>query len=103
MGLIDKQVAIDAVLGMNGLDCSTDVYLVEDVINAIPEVDRWIPVTEKLPENDVDVLVTDWACNAPWIYVDKCGTYDDGTRFWYYAQNPIAWMPLPEPWKGEQG
>ena len=60
---------------------------------------HWIPVTQALPEDDIEVLVTDRAGGVSLVDVDKCGTHDDGTRFWYYTQNPIAWMPLPEPWK----
>jgi hypothetical protein len=53
---------------------------------------RWIPVTEKLPEDDIECLVC-----------DECGTYmaimDSG--WWWtdgHALDGIThWMPLPEP------
>ena len=66
-----------------------------EMINEQPAVDvepRWIPVTERLPEEDGRYLIT-----------GKRGTvysieYEDGR--WYGGIQPIAWMPLPTPYKG---
>ena len=56
---------------------------------------HWIPVTERLPRNrdhkDDMVLV----CNENGSI--RFNTCINGT--WVYG-NPIAWMPLPEPYKG---
>ena len=63
---------------------------------------EWIPVSERLPDVDVPVIVTDYAGGMKEIEVDRCGQYDDSDeRFWWSSQNPIAWMPLPESYKGE--
>lgn len=53
---------------------------------------RWIPVTERLPEEDGRYLIT-----------GKRGTvysleYED--KRWDGGIEPIAWMPLPTPYKG---
>ena len=55
---------------------------------------HWIPVTERLPEYGKAVLT-----------VNKDGDYeinhiidDEEGDFFYYGA--IAWMPLPEPYKG---
>jgi len=62
---------------------------------AIP---RWIPATERLPEDGVKVIciskngrVSD--CDCLNSYVTKLGNYDMTTH----------WMPLPEPPKAEEG
>ena len=67
---------------------------------------KWIPVTETLPLNDIDVLVTvrDDSGDTPWEYTSVGWRTPDG-RYWVVDNNMcygvIAWMPLPEPWRGE--
>lgn len=69
----------------------------EDLLEKLPTADipRWIPVTERLPEKNGRYLIT-----------GKRGTvysleYED--ERWYGGIQPIAWMPLPEPYKyGEE-
>ena len=61
---------------------------------------RWIPCSERLPEIDELVLVTDDSGGVKTVDVDRCGQYEcSEKRFWYYTQNVVAWMPLPDPWK----
>lgn len=117
---ISRKSVIDAVhTAMYGFICGADDDEMTDVeelvlsinkavsnaIKALPSVQpqRWIPVTEKLPEECEDIIVT---------YVDDEETriipvnYGKGT--WYdclfnTALNPInvvAWMKKPEPYKG---
>lgn len=63
---------------------------------------RWIPCSERLPEIDELVLVTDDSGGVKTVDVDRCGQYEcSEKRFWYYTQNVVAWMPLPEPFKAE--
>lgn len=70
----------------------------------LPSVQQWVSVTERLPEENTDVLVT---------YVNGEETriipvnYGQGTWFDCIFNVKLdslkitAWMPLPEPWKGE--
>ena len=61
------------------------------------EEQRWIFVTERLPEVGQRVLVT---TKDGFIDIRKC--IDAGHLAWFYS-NIIAWMPfLVEPYKGEQ-
>ena len=56
------------------------------------EKQQWIPCSERLPEKKGMYLasVKDYVVMEMW----------SGTGWW--ATKPIAWMPLPEPWKGEK-
>ena len=66
---------------------------------------KWIPCSERLPEEDGDYLVT-----TKWIGSYSGDVYIE-THVAYYRKKPkewdcvdiIAWMPLPEPYKeGEE-
>lgn len=65
------------------------------------EQTRWIPVSERLPVSDEDVLVT----NGKGIYIgwidltDKKWRVDCSSE--YFMEDIIAWMPLPQPYKAE--
>lgn len=63
---------------------------------------RWIPVTERLPENICPVLVAlegiSTAFNG-WYHDGKWWTVGAGTR--PFTQKVTHWMPLPKPPKGE--
>jgi len=61
---------------------------------------RWIPVSERLPEDDQQCLTVDKDGVQRVARFDAIG---DGERHsWYEEQEwksvyPVAWMPLPEP------
>ena len=70
--------------------------------------DGWIPVSEKLPEEDerykgrkaIDVLVT--TSNGRVTKVQRQSKYD----YWCWGRiygEPTAWQPLPEPYKAMEG
>ena len=69
---------------------------------------RWIPVTERLPEAEEIVLITIDSSYYPKSYVDM-GFYKAETKKWYWFSSEAidhsikvtAWMPLPEPYKAE--
>lgn len=65
-------------------------------IDAVKQT-RWIPVSERLPEENGRYLVTNSAWGA--MEVDW-NAWVNGA--WLYPNTkPIAWMPLPEPYKAE--
>ena len=83
-------------------------------INPQPKTGRWIPVSERLPNNDDYVLVCyeDGHIRTAYYYIDtiiypsefedccETGWYNYSETF-MYKQDVIAWMPLPEPYKAE--
>lgn len=93
MAVMDSYEADDSVAGWRPL--------AENVLKSVPSAQpeqQWIPCSERLPEKKQTVLVT---------VADEVQSYttdDDwtGTGFWAYGKNVSAWMPYPEPWKGEQ-
>ena len=115
-GLISRQDAIKEAYPVSIDGEVFDVVQVETLMglpSAQPE-QQWIPCEEALPEEDDcivqcsdDVLITVVNTMDEETIIDY-GRTTDGK--WYsetadcfipHGWKPIAWMPLPEPWKGE--
>ena len=82
-------------------------------------VSRWIPVSERLPEDGVYLVTVERTTGEQRIETKsfakdlhrfdsydfpehKCGWYDYDSEYGYWEDtNVIAWMPLPQPYKGE--
>ena len=73
-----------------------------------PKVGEWIPCSERLPQEDESVLITTKTTDK--IYF---GTYTKRYGFsmregficgdgFMWLNTAVAWMPLPQPYKGEQ-
>lgn len=90
----DDRLEVDAIL-----KCNKEIRIaLRNLPSAQPE-QRWIPVTERLPENRRYVLVT-----YKYVYglIDHGITwYGEAEKKWNTSRDVIAWMPLPEPYKGE--
>ena len=111
--LISRQAAIDvadAVWSVTGDKNVAKVWAqIKDLPSAQPKP-RWIPCGERLPEKAEGqywvCTDTGYQCQCRWTD-DVYGLGSSGEWAWKIFDIPqyshvIAWMPLPEPYKGEQ-
>lgn len=94
--LISRQDAIDAIKYWWTYGGWQRLY---DEVSNLPSAQQWIPCSERLPLDHDSVLITDYDY---WIDIG----YHDG-QTWHYSEavgtpQVIAWMPLPDPYKGEE-
>ena len=77
------------------------------------EADRWIPVSERLPNTLGVYNVTRKIIEGETSYVISDACYFDGQNTWHadtgvnhgrpYITDVIAWKPKPEPYKESEG
>ena len=107
--LIRRQAAIDEFNEWLDKTFNTDFILAHGSAKWLAELPtaepRWIPVTERLPERGVSVLISHVGyVSEDYLDIDEL---IGAEYFWNNGinlgeeLNNLAWMPLPEPWKGE--
>ena len=64
-----------------------------------PAVDKWIPVTERLPEEDGRYLCNTRSFAFPGSFYQTIMKYEKGgfIEGYIYTDDVTHWMPLPEP------
>ncbi len=109
--LISRKAAIDLLKkwsdGYSSFDVETNWAIKSfEALPSAQQEQQWIPCSERLPEIDKEVLVTDgeicWVCSlfeSPDIE-DGYHQWEDNYGHWHEFDTWIAWMPLPEPYKG---
>lgn len=77
------------------------------IIKNQPKVGKWIPVENEVPDIYENVQVTYLGYEDNRLYSDGVAYIDDcGNWCWEFDDSTVrceitAWMPLPEPYKGE--
>ena len=126
--LISRQAAIDALdkrFDSIPMEQTTEILLLRKDLRNLPSAQpeqRWIPCSERLPEDGQRCIVTtkgrlsysycEIASYSNNLYkVDEFDFYDkkntsgfynyDSEYGYYENTDVIAWMPLPEPWRGD--
>ena len=112
--LIDREAVMEIIL------MPQNVSIIEqlEMLKKLPSASQWIPVTERLPEEDKEVLITykrkGDELDKPYSNIDittygqmyfggnKVGNYKHWrSPFQYFKDNyeVTAWHPLPEPYE----
>ena len=105
MDLISRQAAIDVLSQYPFEKVVNCISILEELPSAQPE-QRWTPVSEGLPkENKTVIASTLYGVFPEAKYTKEYGwewAYEAGADYWEEIEGVIAWMPLPEPYKGEK-
>ena len=94
---ISRTAAIDEMHAMNPTE---DYLFLDEVVQRLenlPSVQRWIPVSERLPEDNGEYLVTRES-NGLYKYIDIVKKTNVSAEI---ASDIKAWIPLPEPYQEE--
>lgn len=91
-------------------------YKAEDIykaVESVPSAQHWISCKERLPEDCTDVLA--WfeyyrygdynrlyQMHGIGTYIKEYDSWIINHETWWEKLRVFAWMPLPEPWKGER-
>jgi|LakMenE18May11ns_1017448.scaffolds.fasta_scaffold9739400_3 hypothetical protein len=86
-------------------DCNESLY---DVGQAVDELKRlyaerrWIPVSERLPDDEAEALIAFEDRSIGVAYAVFHHVEEDGSQKWtdgngFELKQPTHWMPLPEP------
>lgn len=95
-------------------ECATEHEQLADWLEELKarrEADRWVPVSERLPNTLGVYNVTRKLNEGETIYYISGASYFDGQNTWYadtginhgrpYLTDIIAWKPLPKPYESE--
>lgn len=103
---VSRQSMLDAITEIDD-NTNMDIYTneVREIIKDLPPVtptQKWVPVSERLPEKNVEVLATtEWgAVTIAEMYSANDWFIHEGTTN-AETDEIVAWMPLPAPYKAE--
>lgn len=86
--------------GENGRLDEVAEIIADNLIASGVTIQKWVPVVERLPEEDVRVLVWLGTGDITYTQIDTDRLHKKKWRRW--TKNVTHWMPLPEPPNGER-
>ena len=104
--VVSREDYHNLLMASNDIDRALREYQAKDELASVEAAQKWIPTSEKLPEYRKTVLIsTSWDVKVACLdSVKEDGTDDYWDMFLDDSiANPmyaVAWMPLPEPYKG---
>lgn len=77
------------------------IFVMDSVLSALSEnKGEWIPVSERLPEDDTEVIYCDKnGVRGNCHYWKGFNRYPRDKGEYQFPNDIVAWMPLPEPYK----
>ena len=101
--LIERQDAIEEIVRWIGYIDEDMILRIQTGLKKLPSAQRWIPLSERLPETGKEVFVYLWDDVPHLASVNSEGQWETDQFYLDADDTPKAWMPLPKPWKGEDG
>ena len=92
---------LDNLIGMiednHGSNYDSAIRMAIDALES-----KWISCDERLPEEGTEVLGTDRDGCIRHVVKDETSLYEFATYEEMMHIDIVAWMPLPEPWMGDE-
>lgn len=95
----------DKLLEMFDEEAASYQHTINELNKALSEnKGEWIPVSERLPERNVWVLVSVEQSGKCFQEIMRRNNYKEGwtDNIDFYTDEITAWQPLPEPYKSER-
>ena len=92
----------EAIEKLKSYDPMSMMPALQMAIKALEEP-QWIPCSERLPEEGREVLtcLTDWKTGEQRRVVSYRIDFNMWHGYGRYNEKCVAWMPMPEPWRGD--
>ena len=93
-----KRVIVELIQG--AVNAAMNVY---EALDNQPTVGEWVPCSERLPKEGENVLVClkNETYDIAFYSTKYCSWISSSDEWSYEKESVVAWMPLPEPYKGE--
>lgn len=110
MKIIDADKLLEKLRECNHIVMTSPMFDINLILNELPSVTSWIPVSERLPDYDGydEIIATVDGEHCRVQYINAVVTdidCEDGEWYLYGLKTEnlkvLAWQPLPEPWRGE--